>query len=93
MQKRIDDDDVIEVKKDRSALKKEKREKQTEEEKELKKEKKLTKKRVWLVAWLNFNLLINFGVFRNARKSKQSRSAGRTKKRSPKSHITMEMMI
>lgn len=91
MQKRIDDDDVIEVKKDRSALKKEKREKQTEEEKELKKEKKLTKKRVWLVACLN--LLINFGVFRNARKSKQSRSAGRTKKRSPKSHITMEMMI
>lgn len=38
---------MIEVsKKDRSALKKEKRDKETEEEKELRKEKKLSKKRV-----------------------------------------------
>jgi hypothetical protein len=47
LQKRIEDDDVVEVKKER-APKKEKREKQTEEEKELRKEKKLIKKRVSL---------------------------------------------
>lgn len=45
LQKRNEDDDVVEVKKERAA-KKEKREKQTEEEKELRKEKKLIKKRV-----------------------------------------------
>lgn len=45
LQKRVEDDDVVEVKKER-APKKEKREKQTEEEKELRKEKKLIKKRV-----------------------------------------------
>lgn len=48
LQKRNDDDDVVEVKKERT-LKKEKREKQTEEEKELRKEKKLIKKRVCLI--------------------------------------------
>lgn len=45
LQKKNEDDDVVEVKKERAA-KKEKREKQTEEEKELRKEKKLIKKRV-----------------------------------------------
>lgn len=51
LQKRIDDDDVVEVKKER-ATKKDKREKQTEEEKELRKEKKLIKKRVsFLIGW------------------------------------------
>ncbi|CRK88716.1 CLUMA_CG002522, isoform A [Clunio marinus] len=44
LQKRNDNDDVVEVKKERTS-KKEKREKQTEEEKELRKEKKLIKKR------------------------------------------------
>lgn len=51
LQKRIDDDDVVEVKKER-ATKKDKREKQTEEEKELRKEKKLIKKRAsFLIGW------------------------------------------
>lgn len=45
LQKRNDDDEIVEVKKERTA-KKEKREKQTDEEKELRKEKKLIKKRV-----------------------------------------------
>lgn len=51
MQKKNEDDDVIEVKKERTA-KKEKREKQTDEEKELRKEKKMTKKKVKIM--LNF---------------------------------------
>lgn len=42
LQKRNDDDDVVEVKKDRTS----KKEKRTEEEKELRKEKKQIKKRV-----------------------------------------------
>lgn len=46
MQKRLEDDDVVEVSKKDRTMKKEKREKQTGEEKELRKEKKLIKKRV-----------------------------------------------
>lgn len=80
LQKRIDDDDVIEVKKDRSALKKEKREKQTEEEKELKKEKKLTKKRVWfnMKSVTKTNLLRTLGTRGNpnSREAKEGRGKG-----------------
>jgi hypothetical protein len=80
LQKRTDDEEIVEVKKERAA-KKEKREKQTEEEKELRKEKKLIKKRVRTKFKVPLNLIMNVYKSRTEKNHKSLKNAEKMKTR------------
>lgn len=92
LQKRNDDDDVVEVKKER-APKKEKRDKQTEEEKELRKEKKLIKKRVSYLKSSHFLYLSFIFCIRIAMSPQLSKNVARRKTEQSEFLITTAKMM